>query len=435
MSFPRVLFLTSAVFNRTTGGGITFGNLFAGWPKDCIATAHNDPVPVTTETCERYYRLGPDEIRRWGPLEWIAPAAGRGNLNHLPGKSRQGGSFLQTVKSLIFGEQLPDVGILSPGLEQWIAEFKPQVLYTILGNNAMLDLADAIQRRFGLPLVIHMMDEWPETSYRGGALSFLARRRMKRLLEALMLRASLRFGICDAMCEAYAKRYGAGFVPFQNVADGARWAALARRDASAKASAQVVYVGSVLPFAQLDSLADCCRAVAQLGSEGVPLRLSIHSPAMYAAPFRERLVVAPNIELHDAITDDETFFRAIAHADVLLLPVNFDAATVRYIRYSMPTKIPAYLFSGTPILAYGPGEVAQIRYAKDGVWALVVEQQGVATVAAGLRRLLGDGALRTRLSTNAQHTARERHDAATVRAQFQALLAQAAAGGRTGPLR
>jgi glycosyltransferase involved in cell wall biosynthesis len=125
----------------------------------------------------------------------------------------------------------------------------------------------------------------------------------------------------------------------------------------------------------------------------------------------------------------------IAQADALLLPVNFDAATVRYIRYSMPTKVPAYLFSGTPILAYGPAQVAQIRYAKECDWALVVEQQGVAPLAAGLRRLLADGALRGRLSENARRTARERHDALRVRTQFQGLLAQAASGGRSGALR
>ena len=28
-----------------------------GWPKDRLATVHNDPVSVTTEICERYYRL------------------------------------------------------------------------------------------------------------------------------------------------------------------------------------------------------------------------------------------------------------------------------------------------------------------------------------------------------------------------------------------
>lgn len=40
----RVLFLTSSAFNKVTGGGITFSNLFVGWPIEAIATIHNDPV-------------------------------------------------------------------------------------------------------------------------------------------------------------------------------------------------------------------------------------------------------------------------------------------------------------------------------------------------------------------------------------------------------
>ncbi len=428
---PRVLFITPAAFNRTTGGGITFGNLFAGWPKERLATAHNDPVPVTTETCERYYRLGPAELRRWGVLERIAPLAGRGPV----GAAAAPNEFLAVAKRIVFGEQLPDWGSLSPALERWIAEFRPELLYTILGRNAMMELVDAVQRRFALPLAIHMMDDWPESAYRGGGLAFLARRRMERLLGELMSRATLRLGIGDAMCEAYAKRYGGEFMPFQNAIDGARWAAPAQRAAAARWPARIAYVGSVLPFAQLDSLADCCRAVAKLGAEGLDVRFSIYSPAIYAGPHRERFVVAPNIELHDAITDDEAFFRVITQADALLLPVNFDARTVRYVRYSMPTKVPAYLFSGTPILAYGPAEVAQIRYAKDNDWALVVAEQGVDRLAAGLRRLLSDAGLRARLSENARRIAFERHDAATVRARFQALLARVAREGGAGALR
>ncbi|MGQ0512037.1 MAG: hypothetical protein ACT4P9_15660 [Betaproteobacteria bacterium] len=428
---PRVLFLTPAAFNRTTGGGITFGNLFAGWPKDRLATAHNDPVPTTTETCEQYFRLGPAEIRRWGPLERIAPAAGR---QPPAGTAGAGGTsapsgLLRAAKELVFGPQLPDSGRLSPELEHWIEAFRPELLYTILGSNAMMELVGAVQRRFALPMVLHMMDDWPATAYGGGALGFLARNRMRRLLAGLVQQATLRMGICEAMCEAYAGRYGVPFEPFQNATDAARWSALARRDAEARTPAEVVYVGSVLSFAQLDSLVDCCKAVAQLGAEGVPVRLSIYSPALYAAPHRERLLAGPNIALHDAITDDETFFRVIAAADALLLPVNFDAATVRYIRYSMPTKVPAYLFSGTPILAYGPEEVAQIRYATERDWALVVGQRGVAPLAAGLRRVLSEAPLRERLSANARRTALECHDASLVRVRFQGRLRAAAQGG------
>jgi glycosyltransferase involved in cell wall biosynthesis len=431
---PRVLFITPAAFNRTTGGGITFGNLFAGWPKDRLATAHTDPIPTTTETCERYFELGPREIRRAGVLERLAPAAGGGAAaGH--GAPRGRARVLRAAKWLVFGDQLPDRGALSDDLARWIEAFHPELLYTILGTNAMMQLVDAVQRRFALPLVAHMMDDWPATSYRGGALGPVARRRMDRLLRELLRRADGRFGICDAMCAAYARRYGVPFEPFQNTIDLGRWSALAKSAAAPAAAPDVVYIGSILPLAQLQSLADCCRAVADLAREGLGIRLSIYSPAAYAERHRRQLVIDDSISLEDTITDDESFFRRLAAADVLLLPVNFDRRAIDLLRYSMPTKVPAYLASGTPILAYGPAEVAQIRYALASGWAHVVCERGARSVREGLRRLLADAPLRTSLSERARRTAAQFHDSTSVRTRFQSRLAQLARAKGPTPVR
>ena len=67
-AFPRVLFLTPAAFNHLTGGGVTFSNLFAGWPKECLATAHNDAVPTSNDICDRYFKLSRAEIDLIAPL-------------------------------------------------------------------------------------------------------------------------------------------------------------------------------------------------------------------------------------------------------------------------------------------------------------------------------------------------------------------------------
>jgi glycosyltransferase involved in cell wall biosynthesis len=423
-ALPRLLFITPAAFNRTTGGGITFGNLFAGWPKDRLATAHSDPVPTTDETCDTYYRLGPAELRHWGPLERVVSATPRpGELSSAKTNSRR--PLLRATRKLLFGQQLPDAGALSAGLERWIERSRPEVLYSILGSNGLMELVLAVQRRFQLPLAVHMMDDWPSAVHRGGLLAPLARRRMQRLLRESFEAASLRLGICDAMSEAYAARYGLPFETFHNAVDASRWKGVERSENPIK---DVLYVGSIFAVAQLESLVECCRAVARLAREGVPVRLSIHSPGMYAERYRERLVVSDAIELADTISDDEAFFRRIAAADVLLLPVNFDAATVRYVRYSMPTKLPAYLFSATPILAYGPREVAQVRYVQENGAGVVVAARGADHVAAGLRSLLADRELCRRIGARAHALALERHDLRVVRSRFQSALARVARG-------
>ncbi len=105
------------------------------------------------------------------------------------------------------------------------------------------------------------------------------------------------------------------------------------------------------------------------------MRLTIVTPREHAARLGARLALDPVIRFELPIDEDEAFFRRIATADALLLPVNFSDESVRFIRYSMPTKVPAYLTVGTPILAYGPTETAQVNYARKAGWGELVTRQ------------------------------------------------------------
>ena len=342
-------------------------------------------------------------------------------------------SSLRSAKRWIAGNGWPDTGRLTPQLESWIESFRPQVLYTILGTIGMMELVDAIRRRFDLPLVVHFMDDWPSHLYRGGLLSFAARNRMNRLIRLLVGAASERMAICDAMAEAFAHRYHVPFSAHHNPVDinaingwitqGAIDAAKAAPDGALR----VLYVGSIFDNAQLQSLIEIAQAVAALAGSGRPIRFDLYSPLHLAERFRTRIEIAPAVRLHDTIADDARFFQTIAEADILVLPVNFDNDSVRLVRYSMPTKLPAYMASGTATLVYGPPGIAQVKYARQHGWGYVVDRQGVEGVTAALTRLADDNALRAKLATRAQALATSRHDAGAVRSAFQAQLMSASA--------
>src|ERR1700760_2829997 len=78
-NFPRVLFVTPLAFNDFTGGGVTFSNLFRGWPKDRLFTVHADALPVSTDTCVNYFVLGSEELPLAGPLQALRRLFGRAN--------------------------------------------------------------------------------------------------------------------------------------------------------------------------------------------------------------------------------------------------------------------------------------------------------------------------------------------------------------------
>jgi hypothetical protein len=91
----------------------------------------------------------------------------------------------------------------------------------------------------------------------------------------------------------------------------------------------------------------------------------------------------------------------------------------------MPTKVPAYLTIGTPILVYGPAEVAQVAYATKAGWGMPVTVREINVLKQAFKRLATDTQLRQGLSVRARQMAALHHDACVVREQFQASLAAA----------
>lgn len=425
---PRVMLLTPEAFNKVTGAGITFSNLFAGWPKDAIAVIHRDVVPTAGDICAQYYRLTEREIHRWGWLRNI-PAASPASVSqhNLSARHRRGWVMpvLKRIKTLIFGDGIPEQTHLTPELESWIEAFSPTVLYTILGSNAMMELAECLRVRFRLPLVVHIMDDWISVLYRGGLLSPWQRRKKEQLFRHLMDVSAARFAICEEMAEAYCRRYGQLFLSFQNTIDVNAWRQFGKSICAVGSPVRVAYIGSVFPNAQLASLADCCRAVQEINDEGFPMTLEIYSPRHLAEQYREQLVVGAAISLGDTISDDISFFSTLQAVDILVLPVNFDRYTIEFIRYSMPTKVPAYLTVGTPILAYGPADVAQIAYASKAGWAITVTVPDKEQLKQAFRTLATDMPLRKKLSECARVAAARKHDAKFVRSGFQSALALA----------
>lgn len=427
VDFPRLLFITPVAFNPYAGGGATFTSLLQGWPKDRLATVHNDRNPSPTDTCEKYYFLGSDEHDFIWPFSMLRGSGGAAASSGEPAvpSGRRRPRWQDTVRRFVLGDSIPERARLTPELERWIAEFKPDVIYTILGSNGMMSLIEQVRTRFSIPLVVHIMDDWVSVNHRGGLFAPIERVRMQRAVQHAIAVAHTCLGISPAMCAAYSKRYGREFIPFQYSLDRARWGDVCKTDLAVRMPPELLYVGSIFRNAQLDSLVDCAHAVAALNEAGLPLNFRIATSPANGAAFGAMLAVHPNVIVDTAAVDDDTFFRRLADADALVLPVNFDRASVDFIRYSMPTKVPAYLNSGTPILAYGSIETAQMQYARDARWGLTVAERSADALQTAIRRLVSDNELRRSLS-EAARAAAENHDAQRVRDAFQNLLRESA---------
>ena len=427
--FPRVLIVSSSVFNSYSGGGITLTNLFRGWPRDRMAALHSEVLPPETSVCERYFELGRDEVSLALPFantarSWLRSIAAEGN-----GRSglRSGASrSLRWIRSLV-GDGIPERVRLSASLIEWVEAFRPHVLYTLLGSLTYIRLVKLLRDHFDIPVIIHMMDDWPAHRHRRGVFGPWLRRQMLREFEILVQTAELRLGICDAMCKEYGGRYGVPFLAFHNPADEAEWQSSAKRDYTLQTPFRIVYYGTIVDLAQLHSLMDIGWAVAGLHRDGVSVEFCVHTQHYSLQQYRSVLESCPGIRMGPETGKDD-FKSIITAADLLVLPVNFNERSVRYLRLSFPSKLPAYMASGTPILAYGPSEMAQIRYLMDARAAHIVSERSRDAVSHAIRRLMADENYRAEIGRRAHLLALERHGAAKTRANFRRAVAEAAAG-------
>lgn len=317
---------------------------------------------------------------------------------------------------------MPRTATISDQLRHWLESFRPDLLYGFLGSMAQIRLMREIARTLAVPMAVHIMDNWPTVLYRRGLLGPFLRRVVHREFEVVLRRASVRMGICQDMCDEYRKRYGYPFLSFHNALDMEEWLPYAKRDWKAGLPFIVRYVGSIVVDGQREGLREVCEAVAGLRDSGESLEMWIHAPRQQVEYLRNGCCQVDGLHLEDPPCPD-SIPHILAKADLLVLPFNCDTHSAEYIRLSMPTKVPAYMASGTPVLVYGPSGIATARYAEREGWGHVVSTRGIPALQQALLSLMSDQATRERLGRRAQALARERHDAARVRPAFWEALA------------
>ena len=440
--YPRILLVTGQAFNQYTGTGITLTNLFRGWPADRIAMIHqDDSYGLDDSVCQRFYQLGTRE------LGWIWPLSELKRKQAVPrlsgpasGKESTGGAHLQvpnivkdSVKkrfyklaiSTLGGHELLRQLYVSDQLKDWIESFRPELVYSEFSTITGLRFVREIISLTGVALATHTLDDWPQFKYRKGPLASFVRFILRRELQDIFDRAALRMGICDKMCREYEARYGLPFVPFHNVVEAGVWEKATRQDWSAHKPFHIVYSGNIGAIAKIQSLLDICHVVRELHGSGMPIELRIHTLSTKAKLYRSMLESSPSVTVHDPPENAE-FVSLLSGADLLVLPVDFGEERIVYYKYSMPTRVPAYMMSGTPILVYGPPEVASVEYAQTEGWGYIVPNRDMNALREAIILLATDVELRRRLGQRAREVAIQNHDATKIREAFRQALADAA---------
>jgi len=430
MSFPKVLII-SQPFNNDTGGGITLSNLFAGWERDKVAVVCSGYVlqnNIDTSICNMYYKLGEKEQKWIFPFNLVKRKYKSG-LIKFDTKKIQNLTFEKSkirVKLIMdwFMPVLHYTGLihvskrleLSQELREFLDEFNPDVLYVQAEDRERVAFCLDLYHYIKKPMVFHMMDDWPSIISERGFLKNFWERKIDSELQVLLNKSSAWMSICEEMTNEYRNRYGLEFIPFHNPVDLNLWKPFQRKNYKINDSPTILYAGRI--GLGIDaSLELIAKAIDQVNEE-----LNISSRFVLQTESKPEWATKYSCVQHQAFVPYSELPKVFSGSDFLILPYDFSSESIKYIKYSMPTKASEFMISGTPILIFAPEETAIVKYAQQYNWAEIVTENKIEIIAESIKRLIQSEDYRQMIAGNAIKIAERNHDASEITKKFKEVI-------------
>ena len=431
MSLPKVLILCQP-FNNNFGGGITLANLFSGWDKNKIAVVCTSHIfnNLNTEVCDTYYVLGEEEHKWSFPFNYMQRKVVSGEVK----VSNEGGAENPvatkiTLRSKIvnnyFYPFLEYIGLfhgiskitLSEKLCKWIDEYNPDVIYAQAGVRETLVFCLLAESYIKKPMIFHVMDDWPSTISQKGPFKKYWHNKIDGELRAVLDKSEVLLSISDAMAQEYKKRYGKVFKTFHNPIEIDFWKSHQRNNYELGKTPTILYAGRIGTGIQatLESMAQAIDIVNKDLVNPVHFILQTNDKPAWVDKY--------SCVQHKALVPYADLPKVFAEADFLFLPYDFSEESIRYIKYSMPTKAPEYMVSGTPIIMFAPAETALVIEAIEGNWAKVVTENSIPKLAEAIKQLVLSENERKQIALNAVRIAEEKFNSETVRNNFRKVIA------------
>lgn len=431
IEFPKVL-IVGQPFNKKNGGGVTISNLFQGWPKErlAVASSSNLLIDLDTTVCENYYQLAYNGKLHPFPLNIVLPKINCGviKINESSTSSKpdtstanSGGRFSSIYQ--ILTNALHFFGLyhifyrlkITPEFSKWVTEYNPDIIYTQLSTFELIRFVGNLEKQTNKKIAIHIMDDWPLTINKPGLFSFYWKKTIDKEFRGLLNKASVLMSICEAMSEEYKIRYKKDFIPFHNPIDVQYWLPSVPKDFSEKKTFTILYAGRI-GFGIEQSIAEIAAAVTELAKTKPNVVFEIQTGD--TTLLNNLTIVNENVRWVKPLAYKELPIK-FSTVDLLVLPQDFDEASINFLKYSFPTKVSEYMISGTPIMVYGSTVTALTKYALKYKMAHIVTEHRKEALVNAIDKLYSNVELRQLLSAKAQKLALETEDAKIVRENFR----------------
>lgn len=310
-------------------------------------------------------------------------------------------------------------------LRAWVEREKPTCIFLAPGSAKFIyDIALKLSRRYKLPIVTYICDDFYFVEGGRGLLERLRLRLLRRKIGQTVGRSAHLVVICRELEQAYTARFG---VPATVVMTGSNYpvSATVRNTDSVD---HLTYMGAVR-CGRYRSLSEIGAALDAINAEkGTDYTLDIYTAEKDPELLGE-LSRHASVRLRGFVSGAE--FDGIFHAAQLLVHTeSFDAENIDEVKYSVSTKIANSLASGICLFAYGPESVASMRHLTENRCAICATARD--DLRARLEEAFENRALREKVARRALAVAAQYHNEAGNSAVCRRILTAACEGRTNG---
>ena len=421
----RVLIISHNVFSKNTNMGKTLDAYFSGWDPDALAQVYFHSEIPTDDLCRKYYNFTDVDAVKSIVLRKHSgriltekdicserkDSSNTGALTGVYNYGRNRSPFIYTLRDGIWKLS----AWKSKALFHWIDEFDPDMVFLASGDYSFsYRIANEISDYCNKPLVVCCFDDY--YLYNKNENVFLGNARQKRFMKTVtrtMDKVSCILTVNDMMSTAYTQLFHKNCPVIYTAAKE-----MPKQDGQKNG---ISYIGG-LGLKRYDQLIEIARVLDEIDDPRVPKHIDLYTGENKQS-ILDKIKAVKNIRFHGSVAGNEVA-EIIVKNKAVIHTESFDPIVRQRVKYSLSTKIPDSIASGTCMLAYGPKEVASIDYLIRNDAAFVATDSD--ELKDTILRLFTNDTEYNRIAGNALKLAKKNHDNKQISDYFQNILLQAA---------
>lgn len=417
----RVLIISNNCFSQSDSNGRTLGNMFVGWPKECLAQFCVIAKNPNWDLCNNYYCLEDRtvltaflKLRKASGRRLMQPntAIKDEDVDTVRPKTGSRTVFKLLLRRLVWSFKRWN----SHSFSTWVDDFNPDMVLLQLGDSSfMFDIALYIAKSRNVPLVTFCTEGYyffERNCFVRSKWDFLFYPIYKKLYNHTVEKTmpAMRYAIyCNSLLQ---KDYTEKF----------------------EIPSEVIYTGSTLEFSPKELDKDNLRisylgnlgldrdsAIIEVGEvlQSIDSKYAIDVYGKADEAVQKRFLNTPGVTYHGLVSYDEVK-HIIEQSDILFHVESEKGYKERQLQYAFSTKIADSISSGKCFVLYAPKELACSKYMIENGCGWFASSKDELRVV--LMQLLQDGEVRIKVLRRAQKIATDNHNSEKNAIRFQQIM-------------